>query len=188
MVEDLLGARTILRIVVGQVLDESRFLGHVVHDLVAQLILVSQFSIRDSLLVERREIGTQLEQDESESIYVNFLIVPLLVDHLRAQVEWCAHIGRQHGVGRVSLLDLVHKATPLFGLRDLFLVEMLLHFIFTGKTEIAYFDESLAIDENVGWFEITMNNVLIVHMPDAMQQLRKDVEVLLPVDTTLEVV
>ena len=62
---------------------------------------------------------------------------------------------------------------------------MLFHFILTGKAEIADFDESLAIDENVGWFEITMNDVLIVHMSDAMQQLREDVEVFLPVNTLL---
>ena len=109
----------------------------------------------------------------------------MLVDHLRAQVEWRPYVGRQHGVGGIGLLNLVHKAPSLFGLRGLLLVDVLFHFIFTGKAEIADFDESLAIDEYVGWFQISMDDVLIVNMPNAMQQLREDVKVLLPINPLL---
>ena len=48
---------------------------------------------------------------------------------------------------------------------------MLLNFILSRKSKIADFDDTLTIDENVGWLQITMNYIFVVYMLDPMQQL-----------------
>lgn len=174
--ENLSGWRTFFWIEVCQLENQRGLFWHLIFYHFRKNLLLSQLEVSFGSGMESSEIWTKFKQDKSNWVHVYLFIIRFLCELLRTEVEWGAYLCWEKTVFLVQIKDLLDR------LRGSLLFPLAV--ILDRQTEISNLNYILGIDEDVERFEISVDDVLTVDIFNALNNLRKVMEVELPVNLT----